>query len=131
MSQLKPRMARDDTSASERISRAYLGGLKYVCRRSGKLAGGGVFLARIIAKGLVVVEGNEHREQRKNVAPAFSGRAIKDLVPLFWNKGLSLVEAAKCEAGVRDGTIDIMELTSRATLDAVGSAGLGNGLLQS
>ncbi|KAK3615363.1 hypothetical protein LTR56_026628, partial [Elasticomyces elasticus] len=108
----------------------YLGGLKYVCRRLGKLAGGGAFLARIIANGLVVVEGHEHREQRKNVAPAFSGRAIRDLVPLFWSKGLSLVEAAKCEAGVRDGTIDIMELASRATLDAVGSAGLGNGLLQ-
>ncbi|KAK3074108.1 hypothetical protein LTR53_003755 [Teratosphaeriaceae sp. CCFEE 6253] len=90
-----------------------------------KMADGRAFLARIIGNGLVVVEGSEHREQRKNIAPAFSGRAIKDLVPLFWSKGMSLARAAKREAGVRDGTVDIMELASRATLDIIGSAGLG------
>ncbi|KAK4551751.1 hypothetical protein LTR86_010944 [Recurvomyces mirabilis] len=90
-----------------------------------KLADDRAFLARIIGNGLVVVEGNEHREQRKNVTPALSGRAIKDLVPLLWSKGLSLVKAAKREAGIRDGTFDIMEVASRATLNAIGSAGLG------
>ncbi|KAK5687904.1 hypothetical protein LTR17_026666, partial [Elasticomyces elasticus] len=89
-----------------------------------ELAGSLTFLARIVGNGLVVVEGNEHREQWKNIAPAFSGRAIKDLVQLFWSKGLSLVKGAKHEAGVGDSTIDIMELASRATLDAIGSVDL-------
>lgn len=90
-----------------------------------KLADGRAILRRILGDGLVVVEGSEHREQRKNVTPAFSGRTIKDLVPLFWSKGLSLTRAAKREADARDGTVEIMELASKATLDIIGSAGLG------
>ncbi|TKA79339.1 hypothetical protein B0A55_03459 [Friedmanniomyces simplex] len=90
-----------------------------------KPSDGRAFLRRILGNGLVVVEGNEHREQRKNVTPAFSGRVIKDLVPLFWSKGLSLVEAAKREASANDGVIEMNALASRATLDIIGSAGLG------
>ncbi|KAK0257023.1 hypothetical protein LTS09_007928 [Friedmanniomyces endolithicus] len=90
-----------------------------------KPSDGRAFLRRILGDGLVVVEGNEHREQRKNVTPAFAGRVIKDLVPLFWIKGLSLVEAAKREASANEGVIEMNALASRATLDIIGSAGLG------
>lgn len=90
-----------------------------------KHADGRAFLTRIIGNGLVVSEGTEHREQRKNATPAFSGRVIKDLVPLFWSKGLSLAEAVKREAAASDGTIDIIPLAGRATLDIIGCAGIG------
>ncbi|KAK5746160.1 hypothetical protein LTR17_000894 [Elasticomyces elasticus] len=86
---------------------------------------GAAFLERLIGRGLVVAEGSEHREQRKNVTPAFSGRVIKDLVPLFWSKGVSLSQAAVREASEHGGIVEITEVASRATLDIIGSAGLG------
>lgn len=44
------------------------------------------FLSRVLGEGLVVVEGKEHRLQRKSVAPAFQGKHIRELVPTFWSK---------------------------------------------
>ncbi|KAK5696603.1 hypothetical protein LTR97_007906 [Elasticomyces elasticus] len=86
---------------------------------------GAGFLERLIGRGLVVAEGSEHREQRKNVTPAFSGRVIKDLVPLFWSKGVSLAQTIIREASTNDSVVEITEVASRATLDIIGSAGLG------
>ncbi|KAK3624133.1 hypothetical protein LTR56_021166 [Elasticomyces elasticus] len=86
---------------------------------------GAGFLERLIGRGLVVAEGSEHREQRKNVTPALSGRVIKDLVPLFWSKGVSLAQTIIREASTNDSVVEITEVASRATLDIIGSAGLG------
>jgi len=83
------------------------------------------FLARILGQGLINVEGDEHKWQRRNVQPAFSGKAIKNLVPLFWSKGLSLADAVKRESAANGGEIEISGVSSRVTLDIIGAAGLG------
>ena len=91
------------------------------------------FLERILGEGLIVVEGKEHKAQRKSVAPAFHGKHIRDLVPLFWNKSLVFTDAATAEmvgesdekTGLKTGVVEISALASRITLDIIGMACLG------
>lgn len=95
---------------------------------------GRIFLSRTIGQGLIVVEGHEHKVQRKSVAPAFSGKQIKDLVPLFWAKSKEFVNVIGDQLGVpaglnqtagRTGVVDLTEWTSRVTLDIIGQACVG------
>jgi len=99
-------------------------------------------IGRILGIGLVIAEGNEHKIQRKNLNPAFAFRHVKDLYPVFWEKGVegmhaiaevvrAGLEARKSgrdeEEGGDDGTV-VLELgnwASRTTLDIIGVAGMG------
>ena len=84
------------------------------------------FLARTLGEGLVNVEGNKHKAMRRVIAPAFSGRHVRDLVALFYAKGLAFTNSLAREAkGSRDGSLEIMEQMSRVTLDIIGEAGVG------
>ncbi|KAI0088539.1 cytochrome P450 [Irpex rosettiformis] len=40
--------------------------------------------------GLITVEGDQHRKQRKILNPAFSSSHIKSISPIFWDKALKL-----------------------------------------
>ncbi|KZT67097.1 cytochrome P450 [Daedalea quercina L-15889] len=40
--------------------------------------------------GLLTVEGEDHRRQRKILGPAFTSAHIKSLSPIFWNKAVEL-----------------------------------------
>ncbi|EXJ55192.1 hypothetical protein A1O7_08118 [Cladophialophora yegresii CBS 114405] len=83
-------------------------------------------LAGIVGEGLVNVEGAKHKAMRRVVAPAFSGRHIRELAPLFYSKGLAL--AAVMAHQVRDssdGVLDVTGPVSRAALDIIGAAGVG------
>ncbi|OSX56492.1 hypothetical protein POSPLADRAFT_1159998 [Postia placenta MAD-698-R-SB12] len=82
-------------------------------------------------EGLLTVEGEVHRRQRKILNPAFSTTHIRTLSPFFWvkaaqlrNMWLSIVDASSSdkEDGVR---IDILPWLNRATLDVIGEAGFG------
>ncbi|KAF2757986.1 cytochrome P450 [Pseudovirgaria hyperparasitica] len=83
------------------------------------------FLRRVLGDGLINVEGNEHKRQRKTITPAFTGRHIKDLVPLFWSKSLMLGDAVVKTAASNGGIIEVSALASRVTLDIIGAAGIG------
>ncbi|KAI4113095.1 MAG: hypothetical protein LQ345_005852 [Seirophora villosa] len=84
--------------------------------------------------GLVLAEGEEHKTQRKNLMPAFAYRHIKDLYPVFWSKAFEMVNAIMPTTQL-EGTdptelgkapaIEIGNWSSRATLDIIGSAGVG------
>jgi cytochrome P450 len=73
--------------------------------------------------------------QRKNLMPAFTYRHTKDLYPLFWSKSCEMVRAIARESrteeqaspGDRNITVvvDIASWVSRATLDIIGLAGMG------
>lgn len=89
-------------------------------------------LGRILGVGVLLAEGNEHKQQRKNLMPAFAYRHIKDLCPLFWEKSMEMVNgisAAIKEPGeAKEETFNIIEAGewgSRATLDIIGMAGMG------
>jgi len=84
------------------------------------------FLARTLGEGLVNVEGNKHKAMRRVIAPAFSGHNIRNLAPLFYAKGLALANSMALQTKASpDGSLEVMSQMSRATLDIIGSAGVG------
>jgi len=106
-------------------------------------------ISRLLGVGVLLAEGDEHRMQRKNLMPAFAFRHVKDLYPVFWGKSREAVEAmtefARANAGKEDkqllaqqdpekarkplddktAVFEVGEWASRATLDIIGTAGLG------
>lgn len=82
------------------------------------------FLRRILGDGLIIVEGDEHRFQRKNILPSFSFRHIKELYPVFWNKAVALTDAVTAEVQ-DDPVIEINHWSTKVTLDIIGLAALG------
>ncbi|KAA8644302.1 hypothetical protein EYZ11_008339 [Aspergillus tanneri] len=75
--------------------------------------------------GLLLVEGEEHKRQRKNLMPAFSYRHIKDLYPIFWEKSIEMVRCIEDDLQKRaDYTTTIGTWASRTTLDIIGVAGM-------
>lgn len=65
--------------------------------------------------------------QRKNLMPAFSFRHIKDLYPIFWTKAQELVNGIEQEMSQESkNTVDMADWASRASMDIIGSAGMGH-----
>jgi cytochrome P450 len=67
------------------------------------------------------------KTQRKNLMPAFNFRHIKELYPIFWSKSRELVESLENEIDRRapDNVVEVGDWASRAALDIIGVAGLG------
>jgi cytochrome P450 len=83
-------------------------------------------------KGLLFLDGDEHRHQRRIMMPAFSFGHIKNLVPTFWDKSMYLADQVAAEASTAEksdvrkgGQVDFARWSSLATLDIIGAAGLG------
>ena len=94
------------------------------------------FLRTVLGDGLILVEGDEHRFQRKHIMPVFSFRHIKDLYPIFWNKAVSLAEGLAAEISENpiyssgekpkvSSNIEINHWANKVTMDIIGLAGLG------
>ena len=94
------------------------------------------FLRRVLGDGLVVVEGDEHKFQRKHIMPVFSFRHIKNLYPMMWEKAVELTKAIEAEIhenpdpAFRDekhttGVVEINHWANKVTMDIIGIAGLG------
>ncbi|KLO90249.1 pisatin demethylase / cytochrome P450 monooxygenase [Fusarium fujikuroi] len=84
-------------------------------------------VGKILGYGLLLSEGDVHKMQRKNLMPAFSFRHIKELYPVFWSKAQELVHGIEKEL-IEESTseIDIVDWASRASMDIIGSAGMGH-----
>ncbi|TKA81886.1 hypothetical protein B0A49_00372 [Cryomyces minteri] len=88
-------------------------------------------LGRILGIGILLAEGEEHKA-RKLLSPAFAFRHVKDLYPLFWSKSAESVAAMTASVQQASRTtekpsnvVEIGNWASRATLDIIGVAGLG------
>ena len=57
--------------------------------------------------------------------PAFSGRAIQDLYPLYWSKANELVNALRKHTQGSDDAVEMVSWTSRSALDVIGVAAWG------
>ncbi|KAK7048105.1 cytochrome P450 [Favolaschia claudopus] len=96
--------------------------------------------------GLLTVEGDAHKRQRKILTPAFSSSHIKSLTPIFWDSAKKLRDiwlhtASLAEDGKESthddskskassippgfARVDALMWLGRATLDAIGLAGFG------
>ncbi|KAF1817023.1 cytochrome P450 [Eremomyces bilateralis CBS 781.70] len=87
------------------------------------------FLRRILGDGLIIVEGDEHRFQRKHIMPVFSFRNIKELYPMIWGKSVALTQALKAELehgkSASTGELELNHWANNVTMDIIGVAGLG------
>lgn len=91
-------------------------------------------LKQATGMGVLLAEGSEHKFQRKVLQTAFNYRHIKNLYPIFWDVAGEFATALEKQVLERQqsssGTetvIDIVDWASRATLDIIGIAGMGQG----
>lgn len=75
-------------------------------------------LRLVLGDGLVVVEGEAHRYQKKRLLPHFGSSQIKDLYPLFWEKSSELVKLLSAQCSL--DRITFGQWCSRVTLDIIG-----------
>jgi cytochrome P450 len=82
-------------------------------------------LRRLTGNGILVVDGNEHRRQRRILNPAFASQHIKNLVGHFWLKGCELRDYWERNALNSDETkgYEVFNTLTRTTLDIIGLAG--------
>ncbi|KAF5633649.1 pisatin demethylase cytochrome P450 monooxygenase [Fusarium tjaetaba] len=84
-------------------------------------------VGKILGYGLLLSAGDVHKLQRKNLMPAFSFRHIKELYPVFWSNAQELVHGIEKELKEESTSeIDIVDWASRASMDIIGSAGMGH-----
>ncbi|KAF9036827.1 cytochrome P450 [Panaeolus papilionaceus] len=86
-------------------------------------------LSQILGSGVLVVEEDKHKQQRRIMNPAFGAAQIREMTDIFVEKAIELVpkmrdiwaiESAK-EGG--KGRIDVLSWLGRMTLDVIGLAG--------
>jgi cytochrome P450 len=86
-------------------------------------------ISRILGLGLFLAEGDEHKRQRKTMMPAFNFRHVKNLYPTFWSLSLSLTSEIATHiyspTFSTSAGIEVNSWASRATLDIIGLAGMG------
>ncbi|KAF8161957.1 cytochrome P450 [Mycena galopus ATCC 62051] len=83
-------------------------------------------LGRIVGPGILVVEGDQHKQQRKIMNPAFGIPQVRELTEIFVDKSIQLrdiwaAQVAKSTNGV--ARVEVLSWLSKATLDIIGLAG--------
>ncbi|KAF7362968.1 hypothetical protein MVEN_00648400 [Mycena venus] len=82
-------------------------------------------LARIVGPGILVVEGEVHKQQRKIMNPAFGAPQVRELTEIFVDKSIKLRDIWAAQAAKSEGVarLEVLSWLSRATLDIIGLAG--------
>ncbi|KAJ7289289.1 cytochrome P450 [Mycena rebaudengoi] len=82
-------------------------------------------LGRIVGPGILVVEGDVHKQQRKVMNPAFGAPQVRELTGIFIEKSIQLRDVWAAEAAKHGGVghVDVLSWFSKATLDIIGLAG--------
>ncbi|KAJ7062855.1 cytochrome P450 [Mycena amicta] len=81
-------------------------------------------LARVVGPGVLVVEGNQHKQQRKIMNPAFGPTHMRELTPIFLDKAAELRDIWLLQANATTvARVDALSWLSKVTLDIIGVAG--------
>ncbi|KAF8816769.1 cytochrome P450 [Phlegmacium glaucopus] len=82
-------------------------------------------IRQLFGNGILAVEGDVHKYQRKVLNPAFGPQQIRDLTVIFLEKALELRDIWSTEIVKHDGVapIECLSWMSRTTLDIIGLAG--------
>jgi cytochrome P450 len=82
-------------------------------------------LFRILGQGVLLVEGDKHKQQRKIMNPAFGPIQIRALTEVFMTKSMELRDLWSSEIAKNDskGRINVLSWLSKVTLDIIGLAG--------
>ncbi|KAI6040237.1 cytochrome P450 [Pisolithus marmoratus] len=84
-----------------------------------------LFTERNFGRGMLWAEGDEHKRQRKLLAPALGHAAMRNLTPIFYNcahKAKSAWEAMIDASGGDSSVIDVQKWMNRVSLDCLGLA---------
>jgi cytochrome P450 len=84
-----------------------------------------VWMAQILGAGVLLAEGEDHAQQRKALAPAFSHANIRALAPIFWEKALLMSCCWRAKLARGTPSLEVLEWANRCTLDIIGKAGFG------
>ncbi|KAI0972143.1 cytochrome P450 [Xylaria arbuscula] len=90
-------------------------------------------LKPIAGAGILLAEGDVHKQQRKTLLPAFAYRHIKDLYGLMWeisSHGVTSLTETVAAVSKMDQpyTLDMMQWSSKVTLDIIFVGGMGQSL---
>jgi hypothetical protein len=97
-------------------------------------------MEQFLGNGVLIAEGADHRRQRKILNPSFSQAAVREMVPMFFDKAYELKDtlitlindtsietsptpAVKGDVVQGARKIDVMRYLAQATLDVIGLAG--------
>lgn len=89
-------------------------------------------LAQILGKGILFVEGDQHRRQRRILNGPFTQAQVNSYLPIFQSQAQKLADRiqadavakkAKLEDKSQYGVVNVYNWLSRATLDVIGLAG--------
>lgn len=84
-----------------------------------------VGLQHVIGHSMLSAEGEEHRDQRRILNPAFGHANIRNMMDTFLDVSTQMIEIwqNKCAAAGGSTQVDVLSWLSKATLDALGKAG--------
>ncbi|KAF4446717.1 hypothetical protein F53441_9650 [Fusarium austroafricanum] len=84
----------------------------------------------IAGHGLLILEGDQHKQARKRFNPVFSPAQMKKWFPMFWNVAVDgirllpeLAELSDMSDDSMRGVVGIIELVSAASIDIIGRFG--------
>ncbi|KAI0828219.1 cytochrome P450 [Trametes gibbosa] len=82
-------------------------------------------LARILGEGVLFTEGEQHRQQRRIMNPAFGPAQIRELTSVFVDKAKDLRNMwdTQIRGNASPARIDVLSGLSKMTLDVIGLAG--------
>ncbi|KAJ7261008.1 cytochrome P450 [Mycena rebaudengoi] len=82
-------------------------------------------LGRAVGTGVLVVEEDVHKQQRRILNPAFGAPQIRELTEIFIEKSIQLRDVWLSEAAINGEveTVDVLSRISKATFDIIGLAG--------
>ncbi|KAJ2913200.1 hypothetical protein MD484_g7214, partial [Candolleomyces efflorescens] len=82
------------------------------------------YLSEVVGQGLLVVEGDTHKNHRRVMNPAFGAAQIRELTDVFVEKSIEMRDAWSADISKQqDGSIDVLSWLSKMTLDVIGQAG--------
>ncbi|KAJ7670074.1 cytochrome P450 [Mycena polygramma] len=82
-------------------------------------------LGRVVGPGILVVEGDVHKQQRKIMNPAFGAPQVRELTEIFVDKSIQLRDILTGQVANGGGVarVEVLSWLSKATLDIIGLAG--------
>ncbi|KAK7438395.1 hypothetical protein VKT23_018009 [Stygiomarasmius scandens] len=82
-------------------------------------------LSQVLGSGILIMEEDKHKMQRKVMNPAFGAAQIRELTDVFIEKSLQLrdIWAAQISQEGASAKLDVLSWLSRMTLDVIGLAG--------
>ncbi|KAH9857474.1 cytochrome P450 [Lenzites betulinus] len=82
-------------------------------------------ILEVLGRGLLSVQGDEHKKQRRILNPAFGPAQIRELTHIFFEKSLMLRDFWAAATGSQTVRMNVNKDLSRMTLDIIGVAGFG------